>query len=291
MENAKEKIWSIVKMCSTLKVSETGFYKWKRNRNKIKSWQLLLVEIYKILSQDPENDNYGIQRIRLALEQRGIKLSRSTVIRAMRKGNLLHKSRRSPDGLTKADRKAQRPENLLKGDFSADAPNKKWLTDITQVPCKDGKLYIAPMMDCFAGEIVAVAMDDNMKKELCIKALKEAYELRKPDDGLIHHSDAGSQYTSEAYKSELARRHAIQSMSGVGKCYDNARMESFFATLKKEKLYRIDTTKLKREEVKKIVWRFIVYYNRRRITTINPKGYPPAIYRELFETALSKPAA
>ncbi|WP_253677867.1 integrase core domain-containing protein [Treponema sp. OMZ 788] len=100
-----------------------------------------------------------------------------------------------------------------------------------------------------------------------------------------------TQYTSEAYKLELARRHAIQSMSGVGKCYDNARMESFFATLKKEKLYRIDTTKLKREEVKKIVWRFIVYYNRRRITTMNPKGYPPAIYRELFETGLSKPAA
>ena len=100
----------------------------------------------------------------------------------------------------------------------------------------------------------------KIKKELCIKALKDAYELRKPADGLIHHSDAGSQYTSEAYKLELARRHAIQSMSGVGKCYDNARMESFFATLKKEKLYRIDTTKLKREEVKKIVWRFIVYY-------------------------------
>ena len=146
-------------------------------------------------------------------------------------------------------------------------------------------------MDCFAGEIIAVAMDDNMKKELCIRALKEAYELRKPADGLIHHSDAGSQYTSEAYKLELARRHVIQSMSGVGKCYDNARMESFFATLKKEKLYRIDTTKLKREEVKKIVWRFIVYYNQRRITTMNPKGYPPAIYRELFETGLSKPAA
>ena len=227
----------------------------------------------------------------MALEQRGIKVSRSTVIRAMRKGNLLHKSRRSPDGLTKADRKAQRPENLLKGDFSSDAPNKKWLTDITQVPCKDGKLYIAPIMDCFAGEIITVAMDDNMKKELCIRALKEAYELRKPDDGLIHHSDAGSQYTSEAYKSELARRHAIQSMSGVGKCYDNARMESFFATLKKEKLYRIDTTKLKREEVKKIVWRFIVYYNRRRITTMNLQGYPPMIYRKLFEAGLLKPAA
>ena len=84
------------------------------------------------------------------------------------------------------------------------------------------------MMDCFAGEIIAVAMDDNMKKELCIRALKKAYELRKPADCLIHHSDAGSQYTSEAYKLELARRHVMQSMSSVGKCYDNARMESLF---------------------------------------------------------------
>ncbi len=84
------------------------------------------------------------------------------------------------------------------------------------------------MMDCFTGAIIAVAMDDNMKKELCIRALKEAYELRKPADGLIHHSDAVSQCTGEAYKLELARRHAIQSMSGVGKCYDNARMESLF---------------------------------------------------------------
>ena len=101
---------------------------------------------------------------------------------------------------------------------------------------------------------------------------------RKPGDGIIHHSDAGSQYTSTAYKIELARHHAIQSMSAVGKCYDNARMESFFVTLKKE-------------EVKKIVWRFVVYYNRRRITTINPNGYPPAIYRQMFEAGLVKPAA
>ena len=71
----------------------------------------------------------------------------------------------------------------MKGDFSADAPNTKWFTDITQTPCKDGKLYIAPIMDCFGDEIIALAMDDNMKKELCIKALKEAYELRRPGDG------------------------------------------------------------------------------------------------------------
>ena len=149
-------------------------------------------------------------------------------------------------------------------------------------------IYIVPIMDCFGGEIIALAMDDNMKKELCIKALKAAYELRKPGYEVINHSDSGSQYTCTAYKIELARYHVLQSMSGVGKCY---RMESFFATLKKEKLYRIDTTKLKIEEVKKIVWRFVVYYNRRRITTMNPNGYPPVIYRQRFEAGLVKPAA
>ena len=101
-----------------------------------------------------------------------------------------------------------------------------------------------------------------MRKGLCIKALREAYELRKPGDRLLNHSDSGSQYTSKAYKIELAGHHALQSRM-ISKCYDNARMKSFFAALKKEKRYRIDTTKLKMQEVKKIVWRFVVYYNRR----------------------------
>lgn len=112
-------------------------------------------------------------------------------------------------------------------------------------------------MDCFGGEIISLAMDDNMKKELCIKAAKEAYILRKPKSGFLFHSDAGSQYTSLKYKIE----HAIQSMSDVGKCYDNCRMESFFATLKKEKLYQLDTMKMTMEEVKTEVWRFVQYYN------------------------------
>ena len=129
-----------------------------------------------------------------------------------------------------------------------------------------------------------------MRKGLCIKALREAYELRKPGDRLLNHSDSGSQYTSKAYKIELAGHHALQSRM-ISKCYDNARMKSFFAALKKEKRYRIDTTKLKMQEVKKIVWRFVVYYNRRRITTMNPNGYPPAIYRQMFEAGLVKSAA
>lgn len=276
-----KKTHSVRKLCRILSVSETGYYKWKRNRNRSKAWQVLLKVILEIIAEHPENHNYGIDRIVTALEQRGIKKSRSTVARTMRKGNLVHESHRSPDGLTKSDKKAQRPENIISRDFTADRENQKWLTDITQIPCKDGKLYIAPVLDCFGGEIISVAMDSNMKKELCIKAMKDAFKTRRPAPGVICHSDAGSQYTSLEYREFIAWKGGIQSMSDVGKCYDNSRMESFFATLKKEKLYQLNTTKMTVEEVKTEVWRFIQYYNRIRICTFNEGGYPPSIYREM----------
>lgn len=268
-------------MCRTLSVNEKGYYKWLRNGDKPRKWQDLLVEIHRILDEDSDNDNYGADRMLIALEHKGIRTSLSSVRRALRNGNLMKPNHRSPDGLTKADKKAMRPQNLLKRDFTARKPNEKWLTDITQIPCKDGKLYIAPIFDCFGGEIISLAMDTNMRKELCISALEAAFELRKPKSGVIVHSDAGSQYTSEAYKLTLGKHHAVQSMSDVGKCYDNARMESFFATLKKEKLYRMNTTKMTVEEVKSVVFRYVmIYYNRKRISTVNPGGLPPSIYRE-----------
>ena len=268
-------------MCRALSVNERGYYKWLNNGERPKKWQSLLAEIHRILDEDPNNDNYGADRMLIALTQRGIITSLSSVRRAMRKGNLLKPNRRSPDGLTKADKKAMRPQNLLKRNFTAKAPNEKWLTDISQVQCSDGKLYIAPVFDCFGGEIISLAMDTNMKKELCISAVEAAFKLRNPCSGVLVHSDAGSQYTSDAYKLMLGKHHAVQSMSDVGKCYDNARMESFFATLKKEKLYRINTAKLTVEQVKKIIFRYVmIYYNRKRISTVNPGGWPPTVYRE-----------
>ena len=275
-------------MCKILSVNEKGYYKKLKVGKRILKWQKLLCEIHKVLNEDVNNDNYGAKRILLALQQKGIKTSLSSVRRAMRKGNLVKPNRRSPDGLTKKDKKAMQPENLIKRDFTASKPNEKWLTDITQVNCKDGKLYIAPVFDCFSGEIVSLAMDRNMKKELCISALEAAFKARKPKTGVIVHSDAGSQYTSYDYKSTIGKYKAIQSMSDVGKCYDNARMESFFATLKKEKLYKIKTEKMTVEQVKTVVFRYVmVYYNRKRITTVNPDGLPPSIYRERFEAQSS----
>lgn len=264
-----------------MKISESGYYRWLKNKSKPSSRQLLSVEIKKIIDEHPDNDNYGVLRMRIALEQNGITVSKRTVSRTMSEMGLLHK-RRKPHGITKATTEIQERENLIKRDFSADMPLKKVVSDITEIQCSDGKLYVSAVLDCFNGEILALAMDDNMKKELCVKTIEQMKEqYGKRLQGMIFHSDRGSQYTSEAFKAALKSCGITQSLSGVGHCFDNARMESFWATLKKEKIYRIAAYKLTREQVKSIVFRYVfVYYNRIRIYTSNPYGLPPVKYRD-----------
>ena len=132
-------------------------------------------------------------------------------------------------------------------------------------------------------------MDNNMKKELCIRTVEELKSLYgKKLRGAIFHSDRGGQYTSEAFKNALQKAGLCQSLSGTGHCFDNARMESFFATLKKEKIYQISAYKLTREQVKTIIFRYIfVYYNRIRITSFNPGGLAPVAYREWARSTLT----
>ena len=217
--------------------------------------------------------------MQIALAQRGTHVSLRTVYRTMSEAGLIHRHRR-PHGITKADTATQDKENLIKRNFTADAPLKKLLTDITEVQCADGKLYVSPILDCFNGEIVALEMHDNMKKELCIDTIKQLREKYGRLEGAILHSDRGCQYTSYAFRSELVTAGLIQSLSGTAHCYDNARMESFFATLKKEKLYQIPTYKMKREEVKTIIFRYIFgYYNTQRINSFNEGGLPPVALR------------
>ena len=269
-------------MCRVLKISESGYYRWLKNRSKPTSRQLLSVKIKEILDEHPDNDNYGVRRMNTALEQRGIHVSQRTVYRTMSEMGLIHRKRR-PHGITKATTEIQERENLIKRDFKAEKPLRKLLSDITEIQCYDGKLYLSAVFDCYNGEILSIAMDNNMKKELCIKTVKEL-ELqygKKKLSGAIFHSDRESQYTSEAFKKALKEAGLIQSLSGAGHCFDNARMESFFATLKKEKIYRISAYKLTRDQVKSIIFRYIfVYYNRIRISSVNPGGLSPVAYRE-----------
>lgn len=273
-------IYTVKQMCRVLHLSESGYYRWLRNRAKQSSRQLLAVKIEEIFAEHPDNRNYGVKRICLALEQAGIDVSRRTVYRVMKERGWLHK-KHIPHGITKSTTEIQEKENLLKRDFSAEQPLRKFLTDITEVQCADGKLYVSPIMDCFSGEIVALEMRDNMKKELCIDTVRQLSQLCPNLNGAVLHSDRGSQYTSAAFRAELAHCGLTQSLSGVGHCFDNARMESFFATLKKEKIYQIAAYKLPRVQVKTIIFRYIfTYYNRVRIYTRNPLGLPPVKYRE-----------
>lgn len=262
-----------------------GFYRWLKNRGKPTARRLLSVEIQGILDEHPDNDNYGIDRIQIALERKGIHVSRRTVYRTMSEMGIIHR-RRTPCGITKATTETQDRENLIKRNFKAKKPLEKLLSDITEIQCHDGKLYVSAVLDCYNGEILSVAMDSNMKKELCIRTVKELeMQYGKKLVGAIFHSDRGSQYTGEAFRLSLKEAGLVQSLSGTGHCFDNARMESFFATLKKEKIYRISAYKLTREQVKSIVFRYIfVYYNRIRISSVNPGGMPPVAYREWAKT-------
>ena len=271
--------YTVKEMCRFLKISESGYYRWLSNRHKKTARELLLVRIKEIIAEHPDNVNYGINRMQTALQHSGINVSIRTVYRAMKGGNLLH-LRRTPRGITKATTEIEEKENLIKRNFRSDKPFTKLLTDITQIQCVDGKLYISAILDCYNGEIVALEMRNNMKKELCIDTIKQLSNVRNA----VLHSDRGSQYTSFEFKETLKKRGIVQSLSGAGHYFDNARMESFFATLKKEKLYRIPTYRMTKKDVKSIIFRYIYgYYNTIRVNSFNKKGLPPVAYRQLAE--------
>ena len=266
-------------MCCVLNVGEAGYYKYIKNLDKPDKDTVLSAAIMEIIGEVSFNDNYGVPRMKIALFNKGLKVGTRRLTRLMRELNLIHERKRRPKGLTKATTEVQEQENLIKQDFTADKPFTKLLTDISQIQCADGKLYISPILDCFGGEILALQMRNNMKKELCIDTI-EAAARRYPIRGAILHSDRGSQYTSDEFRKTLKSNGVTQSLSGVDHCYDNARMESFFATLKKELLYRIPTHTMRRSKVETIIFRYVfTYYNTIRINTSNPGGLPPAAYR------------
>ena len=278
-------------MCRVLHVSEQGYYRFLRRPERGLRDSQLLEQIYDCLREDEENgENYGVRRIIAWLRlHRNYTGGSRRIYRICREHHLTIHLRHRPNGLTKADQQAEKSENLLQRDFTATKPNEKCLTDITEIPCSDGKLYLAAVMDCFDGSIQGFHMDDNMRAELCVRALENACHSTKTK-GMILHSDQGSQFTSQLFRKVLRRHKIVQSMSGTGRCYDNARMESFFATLKKEKLYHLDTTKLRREDVKVIIFRYIHYYNLRRISSVNG-GLPPLVYRKNYWNSRQPTAA
>lgn len=229
-----------------------------------------------------EHPCYGVRGLREAVEP-ALRASYGKCYRLCRENGLLQR-RRHPHSLTKRNRRDLQSGDLVQRDFTAAKPGVKYLSDITQIQCADGKLYLAAVLDCYDGAIVGFSMKHHMHADLCCDALRDAVSRYGYQQGLILHSDHGSQYTSQEYRSVIAGFGSIrQSMGRTHCCFDNARMESFFATLKKELVYRLHCSGMKRDAVRKTVFRWIeTYYNRRRRNTANDHNLPPLVKRARF---------
>ena len=273
--------------CRLLGVSREAFRKHLRNMDKPDKYKNIKKEILSLLNEDECNDTYGRRRLYEALLLKNINInvpSERTVYKIMKEMGIVHKTNRKPNGLTKADREARKSDDILKRKFGAEEPFKKAVTDITELKCKNGKLYISSIFDCFDMAVIGLAMDINMKTELCIRTVENAIKMHPELRGAILHRDRGAQYTSEQYRRILRLYGIKQSMnSDGGRCHDNARCESMWARMKTELIYnRYDTEKMSVEEVKILVWRyFIGYWNNRRISSANG-GLPPIIKRQMY---------
>lgn len=278
--------------CRMLGVSREGFRKFLKNKDKPWKYEALAEAMIKIKEEDECNDTYGRIRMYQALmlkKPEGVDIpGERTVYRVMEEIGLSHRPKRKPNGITKADRKARKSDDLLKRDFTADAPLTKAVTDITEIKCMDGKLYVSSIFDCYDLTVLGLAMDTNMKAPLCVETLKNAVLAYPGLKGAIVHSDRGTQYTSTEYRKAIKKYSINQSMnSDGGRCHDNARCESMWARMKSELLYdRYDTEKMLVKDVKILIWRyFISYWNNRRICSANG-GLPPAVKRQLYYDAL-----
>jgi len=252
-------------MCRVLEISASGFYA-RRKRcpsRRQRRQQELLAKIQKAYRDNREL--YGSPKVHRALLIDGEVVCRNTVAKLMRAAKIRAKTRRRYVPRT-TDSSHRRPvaQNLLARDFAAPAPNCKWLADITYVPTDEGWLFLAAVLDCFSRRIVGWAMSDSMPTDLVSDALKMALEQRQPGLGLLHHSDRGSQYASEEYQRLLRQNGITVSMSGKGDCYDNAMMESFWATLKTELIHQQKYAT--HHQARGSIFEYIeVFYNRKRL--------------------------
>jgi transposase InsO family protein len=270
-------------MCQVLEVKPSGYYSWKRRGKSAREREneRLLREIRIIYKK--RCGIYGSPRITDELRDNGHQCGENRIARLMKENQIAAKTMRRFKRTTKSDHKHPVAENLVERKFSSDGPNRLWTSDITYVWTKEGWLYLAAIMDVYSRQIVGWNMSKRLTQDLVIKALKQAIWRRQVSDGLIFHSDRGSQYAAHEFRKLLKKNGIIQSMSGGGNCYDNAIMESFFHTLKIEHVY-FERYETRQEAIRSIFEYIEIFYNRvRKHSAINYKS--PAEYEELREVA------
>jgi putative transposase len=251
-------------LCSVLGVSRAGYYAWKHRPASARQRRddELLSEIRAIHAES--KGTYGWPRIHAELRHRGVRTSRKRVARLMRQARLSGMVCRRKGRTTVSVPGIATAPDLVRRDFAPSEPNRLWVADLSEIATWEGKLYLAVVVDCFSRRCVGWAMADHMRTELVVEALEMALWRRRPDVGLVHHSDRGGQYVSLIF-GHTARAAGIDiSMGAKGCALDNAVCESFFATLKKELTRRRSWPT--RRELESAVFAWIEgWYNRRRL--------------------------
>ena len=253
------------RMCQMLDVTRSGYYAWRARP--ISSRQQRRLELVKQIRQAHQESRgtYGSPRVTPELKEQGIGVCENTVARYMREAGIAVKPKKRfvPRTTDSAHEHPVAP-NRLERNFAATAPDRKWACDLTYLFTEEGWLYLSVVIDLFSRKVVGWSMSDDLKAAGSVaEALEMALARRKPQAGLLHHSDRGVQYACDRYRSLLAGHGIECSMSRPGNCYDNAAAESFFGTLKSELVHR--TRYRTRDEARASVFQWIeCWYNRRR---------------------------
>jgi putative transposase len=261
-EHAAE--FGVERMWRLLEVGRSGYYAWKRRAPSARSQnnQVLTAQIRAVFAASRKS--YGSPRLYRDLQQQGQGCGRHRVARLMRQAGLQARlKRRWRPTTTQRDPARLAAPNLLGQDFTATAPDQKWVSDFTYIETREGWLYLAVVLDLFSRRVIGWSMSQTMDASLVEAALRMALTDRQPAAGLLHHSDQGSQYTSAIYLDCLTTARARLSMSRVGNCYDNAVVESFFATLKAECVTSIFST---RAQARAAIFDYVeAWYNQHRL--------------------------
>lgn len=256
--------FSIKKMSEVLSVSRSGYYKWLNNQS-VKQAQInqLDDQIKEVFKESRET--YGSPRVHLALEKEAIKTSKSTVARRMKCLNIRARKKKRFKITTDSNHGKSISPNLLNQKFAVEQLGKVWVSDITYIAMRTGFSYLTTVIDLADRSVVGWALSDNMTDTATsIAAFNKALINRPIKDGLIFHSDRGSQYASDAFRKLLSDNDCLQSMSRKGNCYDNAVAESFFKTIKVEELYHHQFESI--QQVWSVVFDYIDgWYNTKRI--------------------------
>lgn len=265
-----KKTWPIDLMCRLLGVCRSGYYhylKHSMNRADDPEHQEMLHWVKEIAKAT--DDSYGSRRMRKALNLLGFPVCREKARKLMKEAGVAVKHRKKYKVTTNSDHKQPVFENLLQRDFSPAQVDQVYAADVTYIWTQEGWLYLAVVIDLYSRKVVGWSMSSRMKAQLVCDALKMAIWQRHPKPGLIHHSDRGSQYASQEFRTLLQENGVRGSMSRKGDCWDNAVVESFFGTLKQERVYwRNYQTRLEAQQ--DILQYIAIFYNGYRLhSTLN----------------------